>query len=176
MELRHYRLPDLEQARPVLSRVYAEVYGDKLADEFHTLEKFEQRLRGHTAGDDWEAVIAWDTGEPVGFVYAAPLRPGARWWSVMREALPEAYTMETGSRTLALFELMVRDQWRGSGLSEELHEELLRARSEERVTLLVDPSHPKVLDLYVSWGYKRIGDQQPFPDAPVYAVMVRTLR
>jgi GNAT superfamily N-acetyltransferase len=77
---------------------------------------------------------------------------------------------------LALFEIMVRDPWRGTGLAHRIHEELLAGRDEERATLLVEPEHPNVKALYEEWGYQHIGDQQPFPDAPLYATMVRQLR
>ena len=42
--------------------------------------------------------------------------------------------------------------------------------------LLVDITHPKVQALYETWGYARVGEQQPFADSPVYAVMVKDLR
>ncbi|MGP3947662.1 hypothetical protein [Streptomyces sp. 7N604] len=29
---------------------------------------------------------------------------------------------------------------------------------------------------YEAWGYEQIGTQQPFPDSPVFASMMRTLR
>ncbi|WP_367137714.1 MULTISPECIES: hypothetical protein [Streptomyces] len=70
---------------------------------------------------------------------------------------------------------MVRRPWRGTGTAQRIHEELLSGRPEQRVTLLVDPAHPKVKALYERWGYRYIGDQRPFPDAPVYATMVRAL-
>lgn len=53
---------------------------------------------------------------------------------------------------------------------------LFAERREERVTLLVDPTHVGVKRLYESWGYEHIGDQKPFPDLPLYATMVRELR
>lgn len=37
-------------------------------------------------------------------------------------------------------------------------------------------THPKVQGLYESWGYAKAGEQQPFADSPVYAVMVKPLR
>jgi GNAT superfamily N-acetyltransferase len=92
------------------------------------------------------------------------------------DPLPEDFTEETGERTLALFEIMVRAPWRGTGVAHRIHEELLSERREERVTLLVDPTHAGVKRLYESWGYVRIGDQKPFPDSPLYATMVRELR
>nr|WP_313897005.1 acetyltransferase [Streptomyces sp. GC420] len=42
--------------------------------------------------------------------------------------------------------------------------------------LLVDVTHPKVQALYEAWGYAGVGEQQPFADSPVYAVMVKDLR
>ncbi|ARZ67960.1 hypothetical protein SMD11_2309 [Streptomyces albireticuli] len=94
----------------------------------------------------------------------------------MLNPLPEEDRAEDGARTLALFELMVRHPWRGTGVAQRIHEELLTGRPEERVTLLVEPTHVKVKALYERWGYEDIGDQRPFPDAPVYATMLRTLR
>jgi GNAT superfamily N-acetyltransferase len=91
------------------------------------------------------------------------------------DPLPEDYTEETGSRTLALFEIMVRAPWRGTGVAQRIHEELLAGRQEKRVTLLVDPRNASVKRLYESWHYQHIGDQQPFPDSPLYATMVRQL-
>jgi hypothetical protein len=39
----------------------------------------------------------------------------------------------------------------------------------------VDTTHPKVQALYESWGYRKIGEGQPFTDSPVYAVMLADL-
>ncbi|WP_331773331.1 N-acetyltransferase (plasmid) [Embleya sp. NBC_00888] len=176
MDLRHYRLADLDEARPILTRIYTEVYSGDLADEFHTAERFEERLKGHTRGPDWHAVIAYDAdGNPAGFSYAAPLTPTARWWSALVTPVPDGFTAETGERTLALFELMLLPAHRGGDLAHRIHEELLAARTEERVTLLVDPEHSKVLALYEAWQYRRVADAQPFADSPRYAVMVRQL-
>jgi len=48
---------------------------------------------------------------------------------------------------------MVRPRWRKQGISERLHEALLKERTEDLA-----------------------GEQQPFADSPVYAVMVKDLR
>ncbi|MFF9147494.1 acetyltransferase [Streptomyces sp. NPDC014861] len=74
---------------------------------------------------------------------------------------------------MALFELMVRKPWRKTGTAHRIHEELLSVREEERMTLLVEPTHAKVKALYE--GYVNIGDQKPFPDPPVYTTAVRPL-
>lgn len=41
--------------------------------------------------------------------------------------------------------------------------------------LPADSGHPKVRTLYESWGYRKVGERQPFPDSPVFAVMVMEL-
>ncbi|MFC8593053.1 N-acetyltransferase [Streptomyces atroolivaceus] len=73
-------------------------------------------------------------------------------------------------------ELMVRPRWRKTGASKRLHEALVEDRPEALAVLLVDARHPKVETLYESWRYRRIGDRQPFPGSPNFAVMLRDLR
>ncbi|MBB5937862.1 GNAT superfamily N-acetyltransferase [Streptomyces zagrosensis] len=71
---------------------------------------------------------------------------------------------------------MVLPPWRKQGVSTRLHEALIGAcRQEARSTLLVDVTHPKVVRLYESWGYGKVGEQKPFEDSPVFAVMVKEL-
>ncbi|MFI1148212.1 GNAT family N-acetyltransferase [Streptomyces sp. NPDC020817] len=175
--LHRYGTDQLSTIRPTLVGVYAEVYENEIdEDPFFSVDRFEGRLTGHSARPSWEAVVAYDGGEAAGYAYAAPLPENTGWWAHMLQSLPAVDTAEDGTRTIALFEIMVRAPWRGTGLAQRIHEELLAGRTEERVTLLVEPGHPKVRDLYQSWGYQHIGDQQPFPDAPIYATMLRTLR
>jgi GNAT superfamily N-acetyltransferase len=176
LELRRVNADGLPEARQVLTDVYAEVYADALGDPFFSVERFTERLSGHARRNNWEAVIGYQGDEPVGYAYGGALQPGARWWMHMLDPLSEKYTEETGRRTLALFEIMVRKPWRGTGAARHIHEELLSGRAEERVTLLVDPRKRGVKALYERWGYTSIGDQKPFPDSPLYATMVRSLR
>ncbi|MFF2787657.1 GNAT family N-acetyltransferase [Streptomyces sp. NPDC058049] len=174
--LHRYGTDQLPGIRPTLVGVYAEVYEKEIGeDPFFSVDRFEGRLTGHSSRPSWEAVVAFDGGEAAGYAYAAALPENTGWWAHMLRPLPETETAEDGSRSLALFEIMVRAPWRGTGLAHRIHEELLSSRTEERVTLLVEPDHPKVKALYEGWGYDHIGDQQPFPDAPVYATMVRRL-
>lgn len=68
---------------------------------------------------------------------------------------------------------MVRPRWRKTGVSKLLHEALLADRPEALAVLLVDSDHPKVQRLYETWGYRKVGSRQPFPDSPVYFVMMK---
>lgn len=175
-ELIRYGRDQLDVIRPTLVSLYGEVYAKEVqADPFFSIERFEDRLSGHASRPGWEAVVAYDGSEAAGYAYASPLPERTGWWANMLHPLPESETREEGQRTLALFEIMVRAPWRGTGLAHRIHEELLKGRPEHRVTLLVDPTHAKVKALYESWGYRNVGDQQPFPDSPVYATMLRPL-
>jgi GNAT superfamily N-acetyltransferase len=175
LELRHYT--DVELVRQTIVDIHVEVRQRDLGltGPFYSADRFNERLSGHSAVTGWEAVIAYDGGEPAGFAYATPLGPNTRWWTGMTTPLPDGYTMETGTRTLALNEIVVRRPWRGTGLAQRIHEELLAGRGEERVTLLVNPKagDGKVQAVYERWGYEKIGDQQPFADSPVFASMMR---
>ncbi|MBC2879803.1 MULTISPECIES: GNAT family N-acetyltransferase [Streptomyces] len=179
VEIKSYT--DVKAVRMTLLEVFADVYAAE-ADAFHSVDRFAERLDAHASRPGWEAVVAYQeepNGEPpraVGFAYGVPLAPGGRWWSHMITPLPDGYDREDGKRTLAFNELMIRRPWRGTGLSTRLHDALLSGRTEERVTLLVDPKHPGVVKLYRSWGYEEVGSQRPFPDSPVFLCMTRPLR
>lgn len=176
LELRRITDAELPEYRQLLVDVYAEVYADKMDDPFFSVERFEERLTGHAHRNNWVAVIAYDSDHtPVGYAYAAALQAGARWWMHMLAPLPVEYTDETGHRTLALFEIMVREPWRGHGYATRIHEALLQDRPEERITLLVDPLKAKEKAMYEKWGYENIGEQKPFADSPLYATMVRPI-
>ncbi|MGC0415031.1 N-acetyltransferase family protein [Embleya sp. AB8] len=175
MRFERYGEAVLPEIRGVLSQVYAEIYAEQLDDPFFSVAGFERRLAGQVSVGGWECVVAWDGEQVAGYAYGATLPASTGWWRKTAPALSPEDAHETGSRTVAVFEVMVREGWRGTGLAERVHEELVTARPEERATLLVEDTHPKVLALYESWGYRRIGNQRPFRDAPLYAVMVRDL-
>ncbi|MFG2144146.1 GNAT family N-acetyltransferase [Streptomyces sp. NPDC048696] len=177
IELRHHT--DVEPVRQTVIDIHIEVRQRDLglSGSFYTADSFNTRLTGHSSRPGWETVIAYDGTEPAGFAYAVPLGPDTRWWDHMTSPLPDEYTVENGKRTLALNEIVVRRPWRGTGLAHRIHEELLAARHEERVTLLVNPKagDGKVQAVYERWGYEKIGEQQPFPDSPVFVAMMRPL-
>lgn len=67
---------------------------------------------------------------------------------------------------------MVRPQWRRRGYATALHDALLRHRAEARATLLVRPDNTAAHRAYRSWGWRKIGELQPFDDAPIFDAMV----
>jgi GNAT superfamily N-acetyltransferase len=156
--------------------VYAEIYAHKADDPFYSVERFADRFRAHISRPGYELVTAYLNGTLVGYAYGVPLAPQTRWWQGLREPLPEAMLTETGDRTFALNEIMVREPWRRRGVATRLHDELMAGRDEERATLLVEPSNAPAKSAYLRWGWRVIGQLQPFPDSPVYDSMLLDLQ
>ncbi|GAA2628297.1 GNAT family N-acetyltransferase [Streptomyces axinellae] len=173
IELR--RATDLDSVWTTLIEVYAEVRADRLHQPHYSVERYGERLARHGAEPGWEAVIAFARREPVGYAYANTLQPGDRWWQRMRSPLPDGCADKS---TVALKEMLLRGPWRGTGTALRIHDELLAARPEEQVSLLVNPlaGDGKVQALYEKWGYKEVSTQQPSPDGPVLTAMLRPVR
>ncbi|MFD5781761.1 GNAT family N-acetyltransferase [Streptomyces sp. NPDC058220] len=173
IELRH--AIDIDQVWDTLIEVYAEVRTDKLHLAHYSVERYGERLARHASEPGWEAVVGFDGAEPVGYAYINTLQPDDRWWRRMTTPLPPGCT---GLPTVALKEIMLRVPWRGTGTARRIHDELLAARPEEQVSLLVNPlaGDGKVKALYEAWGYQEISAQQPAPDGPVLTAMLRAIR
>lgn len=168
LALRHYGRDDLPEIRQTLIDVHADVHADRMADdEFR--QKFPWFVDHWGGNHSFSCVIAYDGDEAVGFAYGAAGAEGREWWRDHLDTAPKK------SRTFHFSELMVRERWRKTGAAERLHRALMDTRDDDLAALLVDVTHPKVQTLYEAWGYRKVGEDQPFPDSPVYAVMVADL-
>ncbi|TGB09784.1 GNAT family N-acetyltransferase [Streptomyces sp. MZ04] len=172
MRLERRDAAGLGEIRPQLLDVYAEIYADRLGEEFHSVERFDERLGWNSEVPGFTAVVGSLDETPVGYAYGCVLQAGTRWWNRLRTPVPDGATVEDGARTFALSELMVVEKMRGTGAAKAIHDELLRGRPEQRVTLLVEREHPKVRGLYEAWGYGWFGEVLPFADSPLYDAMV----
>ncbi|MFJ3505527.1 hypothetical protein [Streptomyces sp. NPDC090135] len=70
---------------------------------------------------------------------------------------------------------MVRPRWRETGAAERLRTALIADHPEALGVLLVAPAHPQIESLYEAWGYRQVGNRQPFPHSPNFTVMLRGL-
>ena len=174
VEIRHYTSDHAAELRETLMDVYREVYADSIADNpFNGVDRFGRGLDGWSSRPGWTCTVAYDGDQVVGFAYGAPLPEGAAWWRGLLTPVEEHVVRETGTRTYAVSELMVRVPWRKTGVSRRLHDELLTDRPEGRATLLVRSSHPKVRALYESWGWKGLGQLIPrIESAPKFDAML----
>jgi GNAT superfamily N-acetyltransferase len=176
LELIAYTSDQLESVRATLLDVYAEVYQDRLTEQFFSVREFDERLSSYAQAPTWRVVVAYQDGQPAGYVFGDALRPLGRWWQGCEPPLSDDFTRESGSRTVAVREIMVRRPWRGTGLSLDLHQAFLDQFDVERATLLVESSHDKVRRLYESWGYRWVASQPAVPDAPRMDALVLGLR
>ncbi|MFD7232827.1 GNAT family N-acetyltransferase [Streptomyces sp. NPDC059881] len=167
-DLRHYGHDDLPSIRQTLLDVHADAYGDQKDDAF--VQRFPWFVDHWGGSNEFACVIGYDGGEPVGFAYGAPATEGREWW---RECLTKAPAQAS---TFSVSELMVRPTWRRAGIAKRLHAALLESRPESLAVLLVDREQARVQALYETWGYRKVGERQPFPDSPRFAVMLRELR
>jgi ribosomal protein S18 acetylase RimI-like enzyme len=158
-----------------LVEVYADVYADRADNPFFSVARFAARLETHLAAPRFALVTGVVDGELVGYAYGAGLRAGSLWWQGLREPVPPDLTEETGDRTFALNEIMVRAPWRRRGIAQRLHGELLVGRPESRATLLVEQENDPARAAYRKWGWRSVGHLQPFADAPVYESMLLDL-
>ncbi|MFD5412795.1 GNAT family N-acetyltransferase [Streptomyces nojiriensis] len=167
LTLRSYTHEDLPVIRQLLIDVHGDAYADQMDDEFH--QRFPWFVDHWGKNQGFACVVAYDGEEAAGFAYGAPATPGHEWWRPYLDPAPQDPV------TFSLSELMVRPAWRKQGISEQLHRALLDTRSEAHAVLLVDTAHPRVQALYESWGYRKVGEQRPFADSPLYAVMLAGL-
>lgn len=167
IDVRYYTHDDHPQMRQTLLDVHTDAYADQMNNPFN--QRFSWFVDHWGGNPGFACVIGYDGHEPVGFAYGAPATPQREWWRDHLDRRPEK------SRTFSLSELMVRPKWRKTGAAELLHRALLDSRDEDLAVLLVDVTHPRVQALYETWGYRKVGERQPFPDSPLYAVMLADL-
>lgn len=174
IELRHHT--DLSaQARRDLLDVYADVRAPLLHLANYRVEVFAERLDRHAGEPGFGLVLGYDGDVAVGYAYGNTVQAGDRYWERMAEPLPDGCT---DTPVLAIKEIGVRTAWRGTGIARRIHDELLAHRTEDRVTLLVNPlaGGGKVQALYEAWGYRVINSQQPSPDSPRLTAMLSARR
>lgn len=167
LDVRHFTHDDLPEIRQTLIDVHGDAYADAMDDEFN--QRFPWFVDHWGGTPDFACVIAYAGEEAVAFAYGAPSAPGREWWREHLDPAPER------CRTFAYSELAVRTTWRKTGTAELVTRALLADRDEDLVVLLVDVEHPRVRALYESWGFRGIGENRPFPDSPVFTMMLAEL-
>ncbi|MFE0041608.1 GNAT family N-acetyltransferase [Streptomyces albireticuli] len=166
--VRRYTHHDAPRIRQTLIDLFVEATGEEeMADPFN--QRFDWFVDHWSGHPEFACVIGYEDDEPVGMAYGAPANPGREWWREHLDPAPEK------SRTFSVSELRVRPKWHKTGAAKRIFDALVNGRDEDLAVLLVEVGHPRVQALYEKWGYRKVGERQPFPDSPVYAVMLRAL-
>jgi len=172
---RHHGADSARHIVDHLVEVYLEVYAAE-GGEFYSEQRIREQLESHMDAPGWGLVAALADDVTAGYAYGFPLQPSTRWWRGLLTQVDAAVTEETGSRTFALCELLVRAPWRGRGLGHALHDEILADRSEGRATLLVERDNVTALAAYSRWGWAKLGKLRPsWPGAPELDALILPL-
>lgn len=172
----HHSADDIPGLRDELLDVHADANSEFLDQPFFTLEAFWTRLQNYIQGPEFDLVAGRIAGELVGYAFGSRLTADTRWWSAgLTGATDPDVTRETGMRTYAFREFLVRKAYQGRGIGRRVHDALLSERPEERATLLVRPDNP-ARDLYIKWRWTPIGYLQPGSAFPQYEAMTLPLR
>ncbi|WUI50426.1 GNAT family N-acetyltransferase [Streptomyces sp. NBC_00414] len=167
LDLRRFGHDDLPRIRQTIIDLHAAAAGPDRDDDFK--KKFPWFVDHWGGNPGFACVLAFEGDEAAGFAYGAPAVEGREWW---REHLDEAPKKAV---TFSYSELAVHPKWRKRGVADKLSRALLEERPEDLAVLLVDVEHPRVQALYEDWGFRKVGERRPFPDSPLYAVMLAEL-
>jgi ribosomal protein S18 acetylase RimI-like enzyme len=156
-----------------VAQLYAEIYAEPPYHEGPAdVADFISRWSQHLDQRNFRLVVARRADEPIGFAFGFQLHTRTTWWDHALTSLPGEITTEYPGRTFAIIEIAVRRPYRQRGVGRLLHTHLTAGLSEERITLAVRPEAPAPQHAYRSWGYHLIGQTQPFPNGPVYDIMI----
>ncbi|WP_109523593.1 MULTISPECIES: GNAT family N-acetyltransferase [Nocardia] len=182
IEFRRYNHTEAREIRTQVLDVFTRSYvvAIESGDPFDSPKAFAERFDAYTRGPGFDLLVAYISGTAVGQAWGWPLSPASGWWGGLKLDDPAAdhaaFTTEDGTRTFALSEIMVDAEHAGRGYARALHDELLRARTETRGTLLVEPDNEQAYAKYRRWGWSRVGTLTPHWDhAPTLDVLVRPL-
>jgi GNAT superfamily N-acetyltransferase len=170
----HHPAASVPGMREELLAVHVDARAELLDQPFYSAERFWERFENYLQQPGFDLVAGRRDGLLVGYAFGSTLPKGSRWWQDI-EGLGPDFTNETGARTFAFREILVRKAFQYRGYAHRLHDELLAARQEERATLLVRSDNPARL-MYHRWGWTQIGFAQPFPDSPRFESMVLALK
>jgi ribosomal protein S18 acetylase RimI-like enzyme len=174
-EYRHYSTSETRQLFETLVAVYMEVYAHEQG-EFFDESRICRQLESHMKIEGFEVVGAHLDGRIVGYIYGFPLPADTSWWRGLLTPVARELLEETGDRTFAISELVVRPAWQGRGIGRALHDDILRSRGESRATLLVEQDNEIAKTAYYKWGWRHFGQLQPhWPGAPVLDALMLQL-
>lgn len=172
---RHDAITATDLLESVILPLYAVTHEDVSTNNFYSDDRAVERIRSYLRAPGFELVVAYAAGAAVGQAFGYTLPATTRWWTGLIGSVPSDFTRETGDRTFAFNELMVHPDWQGRHLAHRLHDELLSARPEERATILVRADNQTARTAYDRWGWRQVGQLQPFPDSPVFDALILPL-
>lgn len=140
--------------------------------EFYSKPRFLKRMKGYASRPFFRFITAHVGGELVGFTTTASLIPSSTWWEEMTPKQPPEFYPEDGSRTLAIFDVLVKEDFRGHKIATELHRLSVKDITFQRVTLLSSKPQQPAFDMWLHFGYEIIGNK-PMQNGPQLSVFLK---
>lgn len=179
LELRiaRYDAAGTMRLREPLKALYLKSHLDQQCNPFYSPEQFWERLETlYAPGRGFGTVAGWLDDVMVGYAFGSPRDRTQNIWDEVRDTLPDVPIPERPEPVYIFRELAVDPPWQRHGFGRVLHDALLDDRPERLAHLLVRPDNVAARSAYLSWGWRKIREIQPFPDAPVMDAMVLRLR
>jgi ribosomal protein S18 acetylase RimI-like enzyme len=173
LSLRRHDAAETLQLKDRVLPVYGASHAPVIHDPWFSEAKFWDRLvQLYAPGRDFEMVSGWLDDELIGYAFGSPGGDAAATWAAVNTALPDIPVPDEPEPIYIFREFAVHPDHQGRGYGRRIHDELLMKRSEPLAHLLVRTDNDQARGAYTSWGWRRIGSRQPFPDSPVLDAMV----
>jgi GNAT superfamily N-acetyltransferase len=173
----HYDAAGTIGLREPLKELYLRSHLDQQHNPFYSPEQFWERLEAlYAPGRGFGTVTGWLNDVMVGYAFGSPRDKTQDIWDEVRAALPDVPIPEQPEPVYIFRELAVDPPWQRRGFGRVLHDALLEDRPERLAHLLVRLDNVAARSAYLSWGWRKISEIQPFPHAPVMDAMVLRLR
>lgn len=158
LTLTHHSSTEAIRLMDELCEVYTDAYGAVPGEDIREKSSaFRGRANAALEHANYSLVTAYVGDHLVGFAFGYSLRPEGGWWDGLTPEPPEGFTTESGSRTVVLSEIEVRQAWQGKGIGRMVHDAFLSQRTEERATLASNLKATDTHALYERWGWQRMG-------------------
>ncbi len=156
--------------------VYAAANHGQLHDPWYHPDRFWERfVELYAPGRDFSLVVGWLGETAISYTFGSPRDNAVPFWTEVRTALPELAAPGTDESVYVFRELAVHPDHHRQGHGRTMHDALLADRPERLATLVVRKNNVPAQAAYRSWGWRKLGDRQPFPDSPVFDELVRPL-
>jgi GNAT superfamily N-acetyltransferase len=174
LSLCRHDAPATVRLREPILEVYSAAEAQTIsADAWANPDKFWQRLVDlYAPTPDFEMVTAWLHDQLVGYAFGSPREDTASIWSQVTTALPDIPVPPANPPIYIFREFAVHPRFQRNGYGRRLHNELLTRRPEPLAHLLVRVDNAPARSAYAAWGWRKIGQSQPFPDSPVLDALV----
>ncbi|WP_039799646.1 GNAT family N-acetyltransferase [Nocardia araoensis] len=175
LDLAHYDAAEALELEDELKALYFDSHREQQDNPWYSPVRFWERLEEMYAPiTGFELVAGRIGGRMIGYAFGTPYsRPQAVWKKAIR-VYPQSAPETEGAPVYIFREFAVHPDYQGQGFARTIHDALLTRRPEPLAYLLVRVGNP-ARAAYEAWGWRVIGQDQPFADSPIMDEMARLL-